>query len=447
MPVRRVLLAALTCGALSGCQQGPSEAHAAPSSHAPPASSAPVAATKPTLPNDLNVLLVTVDALRADMPWTGYPRSVAPKLSALAKKSIVYTRAYALSSYTSMSLAGLLSGRYPSELPRNGLATSGFEAEALMFPELLDDAKVRAIGVHGHVYFLGATGINQGFDDWRVVPRITVMPAKEGAIVDDQLADIMIAALGEHQQKHAHKRFFAWVHFMDPHASYARHEGFPRFTDASDPGLGEIGQRLRNQYDAEVVFTDHQLGRLLEWLDKQPFGKKTAVVVTADHGEAFGEHKSYFEHGFLLYEETTRVPLIVHVPGLAARRIETPRSHIDLARTLIELLGAQAPASLRGKSLVPELLGEREPGREIVIDMPYTDQTPRRRALIDGRYKIIVTESSEQPELYDLETDPREQRDLAHTEPKLLERMLAVWKRVDSAAPDYPAPRRSKRQY
>ncbi len=258
---------------------------------------------------------------------------------------------------------------------------------------------------------------------------------------------MMIAALGEHRDKHAGKRFFAWVHFMDPHASYARHEGFPRWSDASDETLGKIGQSLRNQYDAEVVWTDSQVGRLIEWVEEQPFGDKTAIVVTSDHGEAFGEHKSYYEHGFLLYEETTRVPLMLRVPGVKPARIDTPRSHIDLARTLLELLGEKAPASFRGTSLLPELFGERPPAREIVIDMPYTDQTPRRRALISGRHKLIVTETMPEPELYDLEADPKEQNDLAASEPEIKAKLLERMRAIDAGAPDFPAPRRGRRQY
>ena len=418
-----------------------------PTPAAPTASAKPAPPPKPSLPSDLNVLLITIDALRADMPWTGYPRDIAPNLTKLAKESVVYENAWALSSYTSMSLAGLLSGRYPSELPRDGRATSSFLPEALLFPELLPDAKIRAIGVHGHVYFLGDTGIAQGFDDWRVVPRITVRPARDGSIVDAELADLAIAALSDHADKHAGKRFFAWAHFMDPHYSYARHEGFPRFPGASDPALSKIGQGLRNQYDAEVRFSDHQVGRLLDWLKKQPFGDKTAIVVSSDHGEAFGEHKSYFEHGFLLYDVTTRVPLLFRVPGVAPARIATRRSHIDLARTLLELLGVPPHEDMRGQSLVPELLGERPPQRDIVIDMPYTDQTPRRRALIHDRHKLIVTETQEAPELYDLAADPGEQKDLAKEKPELAKQLLERLRAVDRAAPDFPAPRRSKRQY
>ena len=95
----------------------------------------------------------------------------------------------------------------------------------------------------------------------------------------------------------------------------------------------------------------------------------------------------------MLYDVTTRVPLLFEVPGLSAARIDARRSHIDLARTLADLLGVKAPDSLRGTSLLPELLGAKPQARDVVIDMPYTDQTPRRRALIHGDMKIVVTES------------------------------------------------------
>lgn len=419
----------------------------------------PGATPKPEVPKDLNVLFVTIDALRADMPWTGYPRPIAPRLTKLAAESVVYTRAYALSSYTSMSLGGLMAGRYPSELPRNGLATSHFGAEATMLAEVLAQAGVRSIGVHGHVYFAGDTGIQQGFDDWRLVPKITSRPAREGHVVDADAADLMMSALGEHATKHPKERFFAWVHFMDPHAIYAPHEGL-RFTGspyAPDAGLdavappgvplNDIGQGLRNRYDAEVAFSDAQLGRLLDYVEKQPWGKHTAIVVSADHGEAFGEHKSYFEHGNLLFDVTTRVPLLFCVPGLAPARIDARRSHIDLARTLFELFGVAAPASFRGTSLVPELLGARPPEREIVIDMPYTDQTPRRRALIRSGLKLTVTETEEQPTLFDLNVDPSERTDLVKSRPKDVAEMKKRWDEVDAALPDYPAPRKARGAY
>lgn len=414
-----------------------------------PSTSAQASPSVVEVPKIDNVLLISIDALRSDMPWNGYPRAIAPKLESFAKESVLYTHAYALSSYTSMSLGGLMTGRYPSELPRNGLATSTFGEEATFLAEVLKASGVRTIAVHGHVYFQGATGMNQGFDDWRVLPKITLMPAREGYVVDDKLADTMIAALGEHSKE----RFFAWVHFMDPHFSYAKHEGFPTFTGATEkpvpPGIGltEIGQNLRNQYDGEVVFTDTQVGKLLDWLDHQPFANKTAVIVTADHGEAFGEQKSTFEHGYMLWEVLTRVPLLVRLPGAAPRRIDTRRSHIDLAKTVLDLLQLQPPASMRGTSLVAELRGATVPERAVVMDMPYTDQAPRRRALIQSDEKIIVTETEEEPLVFDLKGDPGEQKNLARDDRERVQRLRRSYDEMNSALPDFPAPRRGKRQY
>ena len=450
---------------LGACRTGPSHAEnnrsgpgVAASTTAPRFDGGKPDTRKALAAPDLNLLLITVDALRADMPWVGYPRPIATNLTALAKDSVVYTRAYALSSYTSMSLGGLMAGRYPLELPRDGRATSRFFDDALFFAELLAPAKVRTLGMHAHVYFMGDTGIRQGFEEWRMVPRILLSPAREGFITDDKLADLAISALDEHATQHPSRRFFAWAHFMDPHFDYARHPEQPRFRGeptAPDGGvpvppgvkLSEIGQRLRDRYDGEVLFTDTQIGRLLAHVEKQPWGSRTAIVVTSDHGEAFGEQKSYFEHGFFLYEVTTRVPLLFKVPGAKARRIDTARSHIDLARTLLELMGVAAPASLRGTSLVPELFGAPAEPRDVVIDMPYTDQTPRRRALIHRRHKIIESESETTPLLFDLEADPGEQRNIAADEPRALEEMQRRLHELDAKIPDYPAERRGRRQY
>ena len=443
-----IAVAALLSGACQIRPSGDGKARVTQTAPASASASASAAPPVPALAGDLNLLLITVDALRADMPWTGYPRPIAPNLTRLSQQSVVYTRAYALSSYTSMSLGGMLSGRYPLELPRDGRATSRFFDDALFLAELVSRAGIRTLGMHAHVYFLGDTGIAQGFEDWRVVPRILLSPAREGYVTDDKLADLAIGALDEHASKRSGQRFFAWTHFMDPHFDYAAHPGQPRFR-GTPPGapLSEVGQQLRDRYDGEVFFTDQQIGRLLAHVASRPWGARTAIVVTADHGEAFGEQKSYFEHGFFLFEVTTRVPLLFKLPGLAPRRIDAARSHIDLARTLLEIARVPAPASLRGKSLVPELFGAPAEARDVVIDMPYTDQTPRRRALIHGRYKIVVSESETRPLLFDLEADPGEKRDLAAERPELLAEMFAVWQKTDAKLPDFPAERRGRRQY
>ena len=218
---------------------------------------------------------------------------------------------------------------------------------------------------------------------------------------------------------------------------------------AVPPGraLSKVGQSLRNRYDAEVRFTDQQVARLLEFVDKQPWGKNTAVVVSADHGEAFGEHKSYYEHGYYLFEVAVRVPLMFWVPGLSPRIIERRRSHVDLAKTLLQLLRVKPNPQMRGKSLLREMTGQLEDDRPIIVDLPYTDQTPRRRALIVQDMKLIVSETEPVPLLFDLGRDPAEQRDLASSRKRQVQRLREQLSAFERRVPDYPAPRRSRRAY
>ncbi len=119
-----------------------------------------------------NVILITIDCLRADMPWAGYARPIAPRLTELEKRAVSYTRAYSLSSYTSMSLGGLLGGKLPGELKRDGFFFGTYPPGDLFFPELLQAAHVHTLGAEAHAYFKDPT-FQQGFDRWTVVPDIT----------------------------------------------------------------------------------------------------------------------------------------------------------------------------------------------------------------------------------------------------------------------------------
>ncbi|HWZ92757.1 MAG TPA: sulfatase-like hydrolase/transferase, partial [Polyangiaceae bacterium] len=153
-------------------------------------------------------------------------------------------------------------------------------------------------------------------------------------------------------------------------------------------------------------------------LQKSGFYDRTAVIVTSDHGEAFGEH-GMIRHGFELWEELVRVPLIVHVPGVAPRRVQTRRSAIDLAATILDLCGVPGPAAsdgdfLDGTSLVPDLVAQTgsEPAeRPVFIDMAAGPNNADRQALIDGDKKLVA--SGGRPlSLYDLGADPGETKDL-----------------------------------
>jgi arylsulfatase A-like enzyme len=213
---------------------------------------------------------------------------------------------------------------------------------------------------------------------------------------------------------------------MDPHDVYNPHADSPHF-----------GKRPRDLYDEEVFFTDHWVGELLDHVAAQPWGAKTAIVVTADHGEAFGEH-GITRHAHELWEELVRVPLFVYLPGNAPRVIDTPRGHADLAPTFVELLGAKPIAGLRGTSLVPELRGGEAAPRDVIADLPEDEYNERRRALVHGTTKLIAFGNDVRFALYDLAADPKEADDLIKKRPELAEEMRARYREASKKITEVP---------
>jgi arylsulfatase A-like enzyme len=353
--------------------------------------------------DDLDVIVISIDSLRADMPWAGYPRPIAPRLTELEKRSVSYTRAYAMSSYTSMSLGGFLGGKLPSEMKRSGFFFGSYSTDNVMFPELLKAKGVRTMSAHAHGYFSSA-GFDQGFDVYQIVPGIIFKNETDPNVTSPQHEAMAEKILDDPRLET--ERFFAWFHFLDPHDQYISHE---------KDGIPPYGKTLRDRYDAEVTFTDRYLAKLLDFIDTKSWSKRTAIIVTADHGEAFGEHNMY-SHGFELWENLVRVPMFVVVPGAAPRRIDTPRSAIDLAPTIAELLGVPGGPSFEGKSLVSEIRGAAAEPRDVVIDLPMTSDNDKRRAIVRDKLKIVAYGKDEALRLYDLEADPDEKAPITRGE-------------------------------
>jgi len=394
-------------------------AQAAPTGAAPTAAAGTgtTAATAPALgagsQGKLNVLMISVDSMRADMPWLGYPRAIAPVMTELAKKSVSYSRFYSISSYTSMSLGGFLAGRYPSEVDRSGYFFGNYPDSVVMFPELLQQAGVRTISAQAHFYFDVKAGFRQGFDVYKIVEGISadnttdknITSPQHLALAKEQLSDKATAA----------GQFFAWYHFLDPHDLYMQHEGIKGW-----------GKKARDLYDGEIEFVDKHIGELLEFVNQQEWGKRTAVIITSDHGEAFGEHKQY-RHGFEIWENLVHVPLIIHAPGITPRQIDAPRSAIDLAPTIMELIGVPRPEWFQGTSLVPELYGSEAKPRDVIVDLPRTSDNDRRRALIRGDYKITAYGDDFGFELYDIKNDSGEKKDIKNAKPDVFEEMKKAY--------------------
>jgi len=210
-------------------------------------------------------------------------------------------------------------------------------------------------------------------------------------------------------------QFFAWTHYTDPHHQWIKHKESPDF-----------GNRERDLYDNEVHYTDQHVGKLLDWAAEQPWWDKTAVIISADHGEAFGEH-GMMQHAHELYEELVRVPLLIRVPGVEAQRISTPHTHLDLGPTIMELMGQEALSGFMGESLVPELEGKPGKVKPVVLELTADNVQPARRAVVSGDWKLIRFGDKTGPEkLFHLKTDPGEQKDLAKTEPEKLSELRAL---------------------
>jgi arylsulfatase A-like enzyme len=366
-------------------------------------------------PSDLNVILLSIDSLRADMPWAGYPRPIAPFLTELEAQSVSYTRAYALSSYTSQSVGGLLGGRLPSELRRDGYFFGTYPSRVLFFPEKLREAGVRTLTAHAHGYFRrDRAGFDQGFDVYELLPGLHWNPTTDVDITGDRHVALARRILSD--PANTSRRFFAWFHFMDPHDQYQRHPDVPPY-----------GRSLRDRYDGEVTWVDKQLRELVTWIRRQPWGPRTALIVTADHGEAFGEHGCY-RHAFELWQPLVRVPWFFVLPGAQPRRIDTPRSHIDLAPTVLELLGVPREPEFTGQSLVAELYGAPAPERDVWVDLARTSNNDRRRALIRGRHKLIAFGDDARFEVYDIESDPGETVNLRRTDRSTYDAMVARYR-------------------
>ena len=388
----------------------------------PPKVAPPVAPTVAHgAPEGLSVILITIDTLRADLGYAGNPRPLSPSLDALAARSVVFENAVSLASYTGKSVGPLLSGKYPSETHRGWSHFNTFTKEDTMVAERLAAAGIKTLSVQAHWYFERWSGLGRGFDvlDMTAFPGAGAQQDNDTSSTSEKLTDAAMKRLSDPAITGG--KFFAWVHYLDPHADYLRHPDTPDF-----------GRDMRAQYDHEVAFTDRHVGRLVDFITAAPWGKNVAIVVTSDHGEAFGEHK-LIRHGFEVWEELVRVPLLVHVPGASPHRVKARRGAIDLVPTVLDLyrltpsFGANAWDFVSGRSLLPDVyLGANaEPeDRDVLVDMPAGPNNDERRAFYHGDKKLYVS-SGYAYQLFDLAADPGEKTDLAESDKPALADMKA----------------------
>ena len=379
---------------------------------------------------ELDVLLVTVDALRADHVGAyGYTRPTTPRMDALAARGTRFSRAYAGAPSTRYNLPILMTSRPLSVLKYEGLRPwpPTLSADHETLAEVLTAAGITTLAATNLGYPRSHWGLEQGFNHYdNTAVRKNAGGQDGGGVSADYVADRAIAMLKKLPTPRS-ERTFTWVHFYDPHHRYV-----------VPPGVPSFGPTDLDRYDAEISFVDHHLGRILDYLKASGGDAHTAVIITSDHGEAFGEHGKT-HHGYDLYDVFLRVPLIVALPPVAADRlggrvVDTAVGTLDVAPTVLNLMGLPPAKEMLGRSLAGAVLGSEplEPA-PVVSEVFYSDGLPeemRKRALTWGSTRLLHTVNHDVYELYDLSTDPGETNDLAHGNPELLAEMrgrLAAW--------------------
>jgi len=366
----------------------------------------------------LNVLLITLDTTRADrLGCYGHSAAQTPFLDQLARKGVLFERAYAPVPLTLPSHASMLTGLYP---PEHGLRNNGQAALPQGLPTLATELQSAGYetGAFVAAFVLDHKfGLQRGFDTY-----------------DDDLSQSDPSLHGHHQYRdgslvvdaalewllpRSRKPFFCWVHLFDAHYPYLAHED--RFGN----------QFVDQPYDGELAYLDEQVGRLISTLEESGALDHTTVVIVGDHGESLGEHGE-LTHSMTIYDATLRVPLMIVSPGESrpGHRVAEPVSLVDLTPTLLDRLGRKPLPQVSGRSLRAALRGEPLTTLPCYAetDEPYhVGHWSPQRALVTPQWKYI---RSPRAELYDLIADPSELRNLASEMPDQVQKLegeLTAW--------------------
>lgn len=298
---------------------------------------------------NFNVLLITLDTTRMDsLGCYGHPVIQTPHIDALAREGARFTQCSSSAPITLPSHASIMTSTYPFVHRARNNGRYLIDKSNLTLAELLK-TNGYTTGAEVAAYVLNAMwGLDQGFDSYRGVEKgsqqsATSMENLEGW--QSQKADVVCNLAMEWLQQNGLHRFFLWVHFFDPHLPLIPPKKFEAQYD--DP------------YLAEIAFVDEQIGRLMGELRRMKLDKHTLVALTADHGEGRGQHRED-THAYYIYDSTMSVPLVFWCPAVipAGRRIDCQVRTVDIAPTVLALLGMAEQPGFQGRSLLPLLAGE-----------------------------------------------------------------------------------------
>lgn len=356
-----------------------------------------------------NILLITIDTLRADRLGAKMPH-----LDALEADSVVFDQGRSTTSWTLPALSSLMTSTYCSTHGAIKMA-SVLSSSFTTLGERFRDAGYDTAGVASHVFLKDRYGLSQGFADYDTSLAKSMTRSHE--VTSSPQITKRVLDWFDRRDPSDERPFLMWAHYFDPHAEYLIHKEYSKgYSMKTEP----------DRYRGELRFTDAWLGRLLAGLEERGLSEDTIIVLVADHGEEFSEHGST-RHGHALYDELVRVPFVIHVPNgrgpyagrIEPARIESPVSLIDVLPTLLELADvATDETQMAGRSLVPMMLGEPGPARPLMSEVALRDGR-HMDTIVFGGWKLIEHldgKWEDELELYDLRSDPGETVNLARSE-------------------------------
>lgn len=352
---------------------------------------------------DWNFLLITIDTVRYDRTtFGGYAqrskRDTTPHLAAFAERAISFAFAQAPSAGTMASIPAIITSKFfHSGIALDETIKPGnppkIKPENTTLFEVMQRGGYRTGVIASHEYW-NNWGLDQGVDVYDNSIGAKPDPFR---VVADQVTNRTLAFIANQRDK-----WCLWAHYIDPHGRYVAH-----------PDVVDWGGSEPDLYDAELRWTDQEVGRLLAELARMPHADRTIVIITSDHGDSMGEHNiPVGTHGSALYRELLHVPFLIYVPDAPPRKISSAVSNLDVLPTMAALAGIDiSDLAIEGRSLVPEVFfGREDRARMVFAETNYPDV---QRAAISADYKLIYRLHANLYEFYDLRQDPEETRNRA----------------------------------
>lgn len=420
--------------------------------------------------NRLNVILITIDALRAD--FVGFlddhhrdrKQNLTPNLDKLAENSTIFTNAIAHAPYTSASFPALFTSKYPSVASsfvskRISVANYPFavlKAEYPTIAEILRQYGYTTGGFHSSPWLVRTFRYDRGFDTFddtmylsNTNPILKKVPLTKHDLIHIIGKQSYLAANDINRKvipwlERVAKPFFLWIHYMDTHGPYQSKRGFAylnklraellwyKATRFPDKVSRKERKALISWYKEEITYLDEHLGMLFRVLENLNLYQNILIIITSDHGEAFYERRM-FSHPRLLYDELIRVPLIIKFPDIKEKKvISHPVGLMDILPTIVDILNFRLDGGqFNGNSLMP--LIEKDCSDNLpnyVISDAAPEKENKHVSLRTTKWKYIMNEEEGKHELYNLDRDPNEQINLIDKVPNITEAFASKLKAV-----------------